>query len=148
MKRFRFRLQPLLDVRRQARDRVLAELAEAVQAEAAIVAEVERLSALQQRVSDELRDAGKPGQVDVDAIVTRRGYQLQLTVEQAAAGKALEWAARKTAAIRQRLVQADQQVKVLEQLADKQQQAHFAEHLAREQKELEQAWLAKHLGEP
>jgi flagellar FliJ protein len=140
MPSFRFRLATLLRLREAARDERRARLAEAYRAAEILVARRHdaqaELEALLQR---QRRQA--VGAVSVDALLEVHRYQdvlrgqiAQLGVQQAAVDAEAERR-------RQLLVEADRDVRVLEQLRDQQSQRHRLAEAGREQKLLDEVGL-------
>jgi flagellar export protein FliJ len=148
MKKFRFRLDPLLMLRRKERDRCRQSLSEAMQQDADLVAQRVQTEFDRQRQIDELRVLGsRERELDVDASAARRHYAVQL------AGNLGEIEARRTALVReielrrQALVRADQAVQALEKLAERQQADFLYLQERLEARELEETWQAIHAGE-
>jgi hypothetical protein len=142
MAQFRFRLAALQRYREHLRDVCRQQLAELLAKDAALVQQ--RDAYLEQRTGTlrEMRDLQQRTQLDVDQQAARRYHAGQLVVD----ARLIEWQrqqlAELIAASRQKLVLADQSVKVLEQLSDKQRQEfdYRQEHV--EARLSEEAWQA------
>jgi flagellar biosynthesis chaperone FliJ len=142
MSRFVFRLQSLLKYRESLRDQVRAKLARLLAADAQLVAR--RDSHLEARTTtlEEMIALQAAPLCDVNQLAARRyhaGYLLNEArlVEQ----QRVELAVYVTAC-RKELVVADQEVKVLEQLADRQRLEHEQIAEQRESRSREEAWQA------
>jgi hypothetical protein len=142
---FRFPLQSLLNYRdhlrtlcRQRLAEVLAEDAELVQRRDATVAAREEMLVQLQQLQQQRR-------MDVDQAAARRYHAGQLAAETIRLECQRAQLADRIAQYRQALILADQGVKVLEQLADKQRQAHAEDQERRESREREEIWQAGQL---
>jgi flagellar export protein FliJ len=148
MKKFLFKLDPLLKLRKNQRDIRQQRLAEVLRHDDALLADRRRTEAERNTQIEELRLLGNTGaDIDIDASTSRRFYAAQLL------GQIDDIDARRTALARQieecrqALVRADQSVKALEKLAEHQQAEFIYDHARREARDLEEAWLAIHAGE-
>ena len=148
MKKFSFKLEPLLKLRKNQRDLAQQKLAEVLRRHDALLADRRRTEAERNTQIEELRLLGNSGaDIDIDASTSRRFYAAQLS------GQIDDIDARRTALARQiedcrqALVRADQSVKALEKLAEHQQAEFIYHHERREARDLEEAWQAIHAGE-
>ena len=148
MKKFSFKLEPLLKLRKNQRDLRQQRLAEVLRRDEGLLADRRRTEAERQTQIEELRSLGSSGvDIDIDASTSRRFYAAQLS------GQLDEIDQRRTALAsqidecRQALVRADQAVKALEKLGEKQQAEFIYDHERREARDLEEAWQAIHAGE-
>jgi flagellar export protein FliJ len=148
MKKFSFKLDPLLKLRKNQRDIRQQRLAEVLRHDDALLADRRRTEAERNTQIEELRLLGNSGaDIDIDASTSRRFYAAQLS------GQIDDIDARRTALgrqieeCRQALVRADQAVKALEKLAEHQQAEFIWHHERREARDLEEAWQAIHAGE-
>jgi flagellar FliJ protein len=120
MPRFRFRLAPVLNLSESARDDRRASLAEAMRAEAILAEQIEAKRQEIAALVRELTVARAAGKVNVERVIQGQRYEALLRAELAM----LQDQARKVAAEverrRELLVAADRDVRVLEQLRDKQ----------------------------
>ena len=147
MRKFVFKFETLLKFRKSQRDLCLQQVAQVLDADQSM--QVEHASLEQNRLEqlDQIRKLGQAGELDVDRTVSRRLYSVQLSSEIRLVEHKRHELARLLEGSRQALVKADQKVKVLEKLNEKQ----WAEFLyAQERKtarELDEVWLATHAGE-
>lgn len=148
MKKFSFKFESLLKVRRSQRDVSQKLLADVLRHDVELVdrrreTEAERLVQI-----DEIREmSGEGAGVNVSASTSRRLYAMQLV------GRLGDIDARRTALARQielcrqALVRADQAVKSLEMLAEKQRVEFVYEEERSETRTLDETWQAIHAGE-
>jgi flagellar export protein FliJ len=148
VKRFSFKLHPLLKLRTSQRDVCQQLLADVVRHDDALISRRRLIESERVNQIDELRALNGLGKdVDVHASASRRIYTAHLTGslgqiddERAVlAGQIETW--------RQALVRADQAVKALERLAEKQQVEFVYSQERVEARILEDAWQATHAGE-
>lgn len=123
MARFHFRLQGLVALREAARDEKRAHLAQAWEASEKLREEAERLD---QELVDlrtfAVRSAS--GSVSVDRLVEAHRYELVLRAQQQHLAGQRQLVAAEVEKRRQALVEADQEVRVLEKLREAQQERH------------------------
>jgi flagellar biosynthesis chaperone FliJ len=141
-----FRLQALLTYREHLRDLCRQKLAELLAAEADLVQQRQAVLTRREQMLTELQDLLTRPQVDVDQAAARRYHAGQLAAEAARLAAERERLAAGIAEARQLLVKADQGVKVLEQLADKQRAEARLDLDRRESREREEIWQAARLG--
>jgi flagellar FliJ protein len=139
MARFHFRLDAILRLRQEERDRRRQELAAALAAEQLLATELTRLQAERLQLQHYMTQAAAPGQVPVENLLDARRYELVLAGQE----RHLEEQRKKLAAEidrrRQALLQADAAVKVLEKLRERRLRQHEQEEsrrLARQTDEL------------
>jgi flagellar FliJ protein len=123
MPRFHFRLHGLLSLREAARDEKRAHLAQAWEAAEKLRVEAERLD---QDLVD-LRDmalAASRGTVQVDRLVEAHRYELLLRAQQQHLAGQRQLVDAEVEKRRQALVEADQEVRVLEKLREAQLERH------------------------
>jgi flagellar export protein FliJ len=143
MKKFAFKLDSLLTLRMNQRDRCQRLLADVLRRDDELVRRRSETEKDRRTQIDELRTLGSAGAgVNVDASVSRRSYAGQLsghigTIE--AERKALR---RQIDLCRQALIRADQAVKSLEKLSEKQRSEFVYTQQSLEARELEQTWQA------
>ena len=124
MSKFKFRLSTLLRLRETTRDECRAELAKAYRADEIVQREQERLAGESAELKIESRTASLPGQLDVDRLMEARRYSLVLDAQrQHAAGQRNAIAEEIERRLR-KLVEANRQVRVLEELRGKQRRRH------------------------
>lgn len=142
MSRFVFRLQSLLDYRKNRRELCLQLLAQLLEDERRYMAQRTQLDRMRLHQLDELRRLGLDGEVDIDRSAARRFYSGQLVGDMHLVERNQQLVAGQIELCRQTLGEADRQVKVLEKLQEK----HYAEFVYDQQKterhELEDAWMA------
>jgi len=148
VKKFLFKFESLLKLRKNQRDISRQLLADVLGHDAELAARrravhVERLTQI-----EELRILSTGGNaVNIDASASRRHYAVQLTGNLGEIDARRADLAGQIALRRQALVRADQAVKSLEKLAEKQ-QTEFVFHQERvEARALEETWQAIHAGE-
>lgn len=139
---FRFRLDSVLKLREQARDLRRQQLATALGAERAVQEQRRQIESLRELQLSELRSIVTPGEVDVDRAAARRFHAGSLTLDLLRCDQKLRQLQAQTAECRQRLVLADQEVRVLEKLRETQLQEWTQVQLQKEQREREEAWQA------
>ncbi|HUQ69433.1 MAG TPA: hypothetical protein VM165_07925 [Planctomycetaceae bacterium] len=142
---FHFRLQSLLNYREHLRDLCRQRLAEVLAADAELVRQREAVLTTRGEMLTQLQNLQQQPRLDVDQAAARRYHAGQLAVEAARLQAARETLAEQIAQRRQEVVLADQGVKVLEQLADKQRQAAAEDQERREGREREEIWQAGQL---
>ncbi len=149
MKKFVFKFDPLLNLRRNERERCQRLLADVLRHDDELAARRGGIEAERLLQIDELRslNSGVRG-VDVDASTARRFYAVHLTARLGEIDVQRSVLARQIDACRQSLIRADQAVKSLEKLAEKQQADFVFLHERREARTLEETWQAIHAGEP
>jgi len=147
VKKFKFKFESLIKVRVNERDMLREHLARLLRRDAELLqvqqqVESERLSQL-----DDLRRLAGPGQVDIDSSLARRFYAGQLVGDLGDIDRNRRQLAGQIDHGRQALIQADQGVRMLEKLAEKEAAAfHYVEE-RRSARELEESWQAIHAGE-
>ena len=130
-------------LRRNRRDLCRQLLAGVLQEDAALQTrrrqvEQERLAQLQ-----ELKQAGGPGEVDVAAAAARRYYAGRLAADVGAIDRERRIVAQQIAACRAGLVKADQDVRVLERLEERQRSEFEYQRQRSESLALEDVWFAQ-----
>jgi flagellar export protein FliJ len=138
--KFQFKLETLLTMRLGRRDQHRQALAEILNRDAELAAEMERT--VQQRLGQlqELRNLNSSRAMNVDATSARRYFAGQLTSEIAGIEYQQNIVAEQLEICRQTLVKADQDVKALENLKDKQRVEFLQLQEQRDQRELEDSW--------
>ena len=147
MKKFAFKLDSLLKLRTNQRDKCQQLLAEVVRRDDEL-AHTQRETEKDRRAQiDELRSLGGGGGVNVDASVSRRSYAGQLSGSIGYIEADRTTLRRQIELCRQALIRADQAVKSLEKLAEQQRTEFVYTQERVESRELEQTWQAIHAGE-
>lgn len=147
MKKFAFKLNQLLKIRKNRRDLCRQLLAEVLQRDAELVRMRQEVSSERFNQLEELRRMGSGGRMNVDASVTRRSYAGQLVRDIGLIERNRSVVAQQIIACRHGLVLADQAVKALEKLEEKQRQEFIFEQERRTSLELEEVWRALHAGD-
>lgn len=148
MKSFRFSLAALLKVRMHERDLAREVVADALRVERELIERREHVAHERIEFVDRLRkQTTSIGDLDVDAAVANRTYASQLAIEIAQMDHQRRVLQTHVAACRVKLVAADQAVKALEKLRDKQLAEFIADQERRQQRDLEEAWSAQQQGE-
>ncbi len=137
----RFRLATLLRLRESTRDECRARLAESQRADQELVDQLTRLGMEQQRVQVECRKAAGPGDVDLDRLVEAHRYAVSLRNREEELKQRRQTLAAEIQQRRQALLQADQDVQVLEKLRDRRLERHRAEEERKEAKQIDEAAL-------
>src|SRR5438552_1327276 len=120
MARFQFRLAALLKYRESLRDRCRQALAQLQRQDAELAAEQERISDERERQLEEMRQAQFAGRIEVEKLTSRRYHSGQLTNEIHRVVQKRQELAQQLTLCRQALIKADQGVKVLEKLSERQ----------------------------
>ena len=138
MAKFKFRLATLLKLREAARDERRGQLAQAHQADE-IIAEQQRH--VQRDLDDNLKHslhACSPGAIDVDRLLEARRYELVLRVNQQQIRQQREAVQAEIQRRREAVVEANRQVRVLEELRRKQRERHREEENRRQANEMDE----------
>lgn len=145
MARFQFRLKSLLNYRESLRDQCRQVLAQWLARDANLAAqETELILEREQQLSEIRAEQNQNAPLNVDRLSNRRYRAGQLTVDMQAIARQRQELAQQIALCRQALVKADQGVKVLEQLSEKQWTEYRAEVEKREARDREEIWQAGH----
>lgn len=144
MARYQFRLASLLKYRESLRDQCRQVLAQWLRRDADLVAEQQRLNDERELQLSEMRTEQTDGTLQVDRLVSRRYRAGQITGELTALARQRDELAQQISLCRQALVKADQGVKVLEQLSDKQLAEFLAADEKRQARDREEIWQAGH----
>lgn len=139
MPQFKFRFESLLRLRRHARQQQQSGLS-------AAIGRLGQVQQLMKRAEDEsaqleqtMRTAAQQDRLDVDRLLDGHRYHARLRAQMQQVAQAMDEAAREVERCRQRLVEADRQVKVLEKLHDRQLERHRQEQARQEIKRLDEA---------
>ena len=147
MKKFQFRLASLLTLRENERDLRRQILGTALRQAEELHARRLELENQRELQLEELRRIGQPGELRVDGAAARRVYAGQLVAWIMEVERQRTLVASQVELCRQALVRADQQVKVLENLRDRQTGEYRFAAERRETRDLKEAWLGAHAGE-
>ncbi|MBI1345895.1 hypothetical protein GC163_06360 [bacterium] len=141
---FTFRLQALQKLREHHRDQCREALAQLLAQDQALIEQREELDSTRLATLEELRQRLADTRIEIAQITSRRQHigQLQAQIHQ------VDWQRRELveqiAASRARLVAADQQVKVLENLEDKKRAEFEKTEEDKSSREREEIWQAGH----
>jgi flagellar export protein FliJ len=138
MSKFKFRLATLLRLRESARDQRRSQLAEAYQAEEAILEQRRRVSEDLADLMRVCREVSGPGELNLDRLLSARRYEVTLRAEQRDLKEKHEAVRAEVDRRRQALVAANRSVRVLELLRDRQMEQHREEERLRQTKELDE----------
>jgi len=138
MSTYRFRLETLLKIRAADRQQKRLELAQAYQADGLLDQRAQQLTLEQETMRRAARVAAEPGVVNVDALVSAHRYELQLETQFAVLRQRGEQLQEEIERRRAALIEADQQVQILEKLRERQKAAHQAGESKQELKELDE----------
>jgi flagellar biosynthesis chaperone FliJ len=147
MKRFSFQFETLLSLRMHQRDVCRRLLADVLNRDDGLAARRRAIEVEHRTQIDELRNLSAGGnELDIDASTSRRNFAVQLTAELHEIDSRRAELAEQIGLCRPNLARAEQAVKTLEKLAEKQ-QAEFHYHQERvAARALEEAWQAMHAG--
>lgn len=119
MAKFDFRLKTLLKLYEAARDERRAKLAEAFEAENILNEQTEQINEEIEDLKQQTRLSSKPGDVVVDRLIDSHRYELMLRAKRQEIGQQAKQLLEEIERRRQRLVEADRQVRVFEKLREK-----------------------------
>ena len=125
MKQFKFRLATLVRLREAARDERRAQLADALRVQATLEGQLQDFE--QQLREIRHSQASPAGPIDVDKLLAAQRYEVVLHLETRKLRGQLATVAVEVDKRRQALVVADQEVKVLEKLRDRQHERYVAD---------------------
>ncbi len=147
MSTFRFRLQSLLRYRKHRLNQCLQLLAQILAEDRSLNDQRARLERNKVGQLDELRILGQLTSLDVDAATARRYFIGQLNGQIANVDHQREIVAGQLEMCRQATNRAENEVKVLEKLREKQETAFNYEQERRTSREVDDLWLAAHFKE-
>lgn len=148
MGQFRFQFDALLRLRRHKRDLCRQLLAQVFASDQELLNRRARVEADRNEVLDQLRGLGGAGQtVDIDRAAARRFHSGQLLVELRLIDRNRDLVAQQIRLCREALIKADQDVRVLEKLQEKQRAEFLYQQERRAARELEEAWLSSRIAE-
>ncbi len=147
MKDFQFKFQALLNYRKYRRNLCRLYLAEVLANERELISQRHSLERDRSNQLDELRDLSREGDINIDRSASRRFFAGQLIGEMQLVDTNRSLIAQQLVLCRQTLSKADQDVKVLEKLEEKQREEFRYYEERREAHELEEVWMSGHLKE-
>jgi flagellar export protein FliJ len=136
-----FRLATLLKLRELSRDERRALLAAAHRSDEELARQLARLAGRQRRLRDDCRHAAEPGEIDIDRLVAAHRYAVGLHAREKNLLEQRQLLAGEIECRRQSLVEADQEVQILEKLRERRRQARQAEAGRRDARQLDEAAL-------
>lgn len=138
MKPFQFRLEKLLRVRCELRDRLREELAMAIHAQRILE---ERLQQVESEIADQRSRRTETAQqriLQVERLIQSERYELVLTFQKQELHSQIQQVSDEMETRREALVEADREVKVLEKLREKQLAEHRLLEARDEQRQLDE----------
>lgn len=119
MASFRFRLQAILRLRENERDERRRELGQALQAKQVLEEYERRMAAEWESLNTRLRDCSRAGEVQVDLMLNLRRYQMTVAAQREVLKQQMAQVEEEIERRRERLAEADRQVRVLEMLRER-----------------------------
>lgn len=138
MATFKFRLATLLRLRESERDERRAELAEAYQADAIMEERENEIDSGLAELAQKCRKASAPGPVDVDKLVETQRFEILLRAQRQYAREQRAVLAVEIERRRERLVEANREVHVLEKLKERLLERHREEEKLQEIKAMDE----------
>ena len=138
MARFTFRLAALLHLRETRRDECRATLAEAYRTDEALARQFDDLCRDRDALRNFWRLKASPGAVDIDRLVEAQRYELVIRARQQDLARQRETLAAEIERRRQAVVEADREVRVLENLRTRQAEQHRRDEELCEAKRLDE----------
>jgi len=138
MSKFKFRLATLLRLRESERDERRAELAEAYQADAIMEERENEIDSDLAELAQKCRKSSTPGPVDVDKLVETQRFEILLRAQRQYAREQRAVLAAEIERRRERLVEANREVHVLEKLKEKLLERHREEEKLQEIKAMDE----------
>lgn len=138
MAKFRFRLATLQRLRESHRDELRGKLAEAYQAEQLLNEQAQKIQAEESQLLATQREVLNSTHTDVNRLLDVQRYAAALKGQQQTLQNQAKMLAAEIEKRRLALVEADQQVRVLEKLHERQQAAHSQQQLRAEAKVLDE----------
>ncbi len=139
---FKFRLQSLLKYRKNRRDQCRMILAEILATDQKLINRKSEFQNNRQETLAEIKQRGTAGTVDIDGIAARRFHSSHLTFSMMGIDQERTLVSKQIEFCRLTLIQADQDVKVLEKLREKQQAEFNQKQEKKANHAREEAWSA------
>jgi flagellar protein FliJ len=136
--RFRFRLESLLNVRRNERDVLRQQYAQAVQAQQLLENQIAQVSDEIADVRTVTRSSAAPGRLNVDRLLQSHRYELLLQVRRQQMQQQLTKVKDEVERRRMALLQGDRDVKLLEKLKERQHASFLQNEMRQEQNRLDE----------
>ncbi|SRR6056297_45592 len=137
--KFQFRFEILLRLRTDQRDQAGAAVGQADQAIAKIETQIREVDQCRRELQGSIAEMSGSRQPMIDHLLNSGRYDLQLQAEKRALNEALEKLEQERERRMLRLTQAEQEVKRLERLRDKDGRSHRERELKNEQAEIDEA---------
>jgi flagellar protein FliJ len=147
MKKFKFRLATLQRLRENVRDQRRGQLGEAYRADEILQEQETRLEQEQAGLAATLREAAAPGEIEVDRLLADHRYALLLGAQRQHLSQQRKAVAQEIDRRRQLLIEADRDVRVLENLEKRQRERHREEENRQEIKLLDEVAQRRVAGE-
>lgn len=147
MKNYQFRLASLLRYRIHQRDMCRLLMAEVMSDQQQVEREEASIEQSRQTSLDEISQMQHTGTFDVSAAAIRRYHAGQMQVDLMQLEKRKRLIIAQVELCRRALMKADQNVRALELMDDKRRQEFDAEMLAKNDREMEETWMAMHVAE-
>ena len=138
MAKFEFRLATLMRLRENHRDELRGKLAEAYQAQQLLAEKKQSIHQEEQQLHQLRRDLLQETNTDVNRLLDMQRYAATLKAQLSTIQEQAQMLSVEVEKRRQAVVQADQQVKVLEKLRDRQQSEHRHQKMLTEAKQLDE----------
>jgi len=138
MKPFRFRLATLQRLREIHRDEMRAKLAEAFQAEQILAEQIATVQTELEEIISMQRQAATQGPTNINAMLDSHRYQFDLRRQQTTMREQAKMLDVEVQRRRQTVMEADQQVRVLEKLRQRQLAEHRLHQQRAEMKEMDE----------
>ena len=138
MSTYRFRLDTLLKMRQTVRDQRREELAQAFQAEQIVRRQQDEIAQESEQTNDQIRRGSQPGNVKVDNLLDAHRYERVIEARQNNLDAQRQQLEEEIARRRERLVEADREVRALEKLDERQRQEHNQNEHRREVRQMDE----------
>lgn len=146
MASFKFKLGSLLKYRGHQRDLCRQLLAQVLEDDAQCVRQQDEMRLQQEFLAQEMREISNEGGFNVNEIATRRFHIGQLKLQILELDQKRQQIAQQIQLCRNALIQADQAVKALDNLKEKQRLQHAFEERKKADRFVEEAWQAANYG--
>jgi flagellar protein FliJ len=142
MKKFEFKFESVLKMRRHKRSLCRQLLGEILQSAQRLVEQKQNLEQLRKEQFQEIRLRQAKGVVDIDGVTNLRFYAGQLQAQILTVIENRKVVEKQVALCKQTLARAEQDVKAMEKLSDKYRDQFQYEQNRKESLELEETWSA------
>jgi flagellar export protein FliJ len=138
MNNYKFPMAMLLRLREATRDERRVELADAHRVDDVLLRQLQRVDQELKALQQQCRQAAGPGLVDIDRLLEAQRYELAMKAQRLQIIRQRETARTEIERRRQALLDADREVRVLENLRDKQARQHRQEEERQDVKRLDE----------